>query len=41
MTFNIWIAPLLDYYKDEAIIFTDYIKPWVAHPFAVFAKGWD
>ncbi|HXP53194.1 MAG TPA: hypothetical protein VN922_24840 [Bacteroidia bacterium] len=27
MTFQIWITPLLDYYKDEAIIFTDYIRP--------------
>jgi hypothetical protein len=27
MTFNIWIRPLLDYYRDEAIIFTDYIRP--------------
>lgn len=22
-----WITPLLDYYKYEAIIFTDYIRP--------------
>ena len=27
MTFNTWIQPLLDYYKDESIIFTDYIRP--------------
>ena len=27
MTFNTWIRPLLDYYKYEAIIFTDYIRP--------------
>jgi hypothetical protein len=27
MTFQNCISPLLDYYKDEAIIFTDYIRP--------------
>jgi hypothetical protein len=26
-TFQQWIHPLLDYYKYEAIIFTDYIRP--------------
>ncbi len=27
MTFSQWLTPLLDYYKHEAIIFTDYIRP--------------
>ncbi len=27
MQFNNWIRPLLDYYKHEAIVFTDYIRP--------------
>jgi hypothetical protein len=27
MTFQIWIAPPLDYYKYEREIFTDYIRP--------------
>jgi hypothetical protein len=26
-SFRQWIAPLLDYYKHEAIIFNDYIRP--------------
>lgn len=27
MTFQNWVTPLLDYYKFEAIILTDYIRP--------------
>jgi hypothetical protein len=27
MNFNEWISPLLDYYKHEREIFTDYIRP--------------
>jgi hypothetical protein len=27
MTFSQWLTPLLDYYKDEVILFTDYIRP--------------
>jgi hypothetical protein len=27
MNFNEWISPLLDYYKHEAIIFIDYLRP--------------
>lgn len=27
MTFFQWVIPLLDYYKYEAKIFTDYIRP--------------
>lgn len=26
MTFHEWINPLLDYYKHEPIVFTDYIR---------------
>lgn len=36
MTFNTWSAPLLDYYKYEREIFTDYIRPNKHGTFSVY-----